>query len=173
MNLCHRPSRTTERTFSSFLSENLNVTGPKAVTCKQAVTKETTAALSLSSLSPVSLVKSLTLHIRAIRVWGCQLSPVTPVTTFHVKPEWIDGSRVEPSNQWPAARKTLPANGFGSVKVPNFLVRDRGFDPQGLEPLSNRMGQHAQNFLVRGKIKENQTIKDINKISGNLKLRGF
>ena len=35
------------------------------------------------------------------------------------------------------------------------------------------MGKHAQNFLARGKIKEIQTIKDINKISGNLKLRGF
>src|ERR1700737_4292402 len=52
----------------------------KPVTGQEPVTQETVASQGKSSLSPVSLVKSLPLYIRAIGVCGCHLSLVTVVT---------------------------------------------------------------------------------------------
>jgi hypothetical protein len=61
-------------------TQTANVTTLLVVTAVIAVTREIIAAQGASSLSPVSPLKSLSLYIRAIRVWGCHPSPVTVVT---------------------------------------------------------------------------------------------
>jgi len=52
----------------------------KLVTFERPVTQDIIATQGKSLLSPVSPVKSIPLHIRAIGVLSCHLSPVTPVT---------------------------------------------------------------------------------------------
>jgi hypothetical protein len=80
MTLCHQPAGASQRQIVMFRTRTLLVTGSEAVTRKEAVTRETIVSQGKSSLSPVSLVESLVLYIRAIRVWGRRLSPVTVVT---------------------------------------------------------------------------------------------
>jgi hypothetical protein len=77
---CHQPAGVRPLQIVTFRTGMSPVTGSEAVTRKTAVTRETIASQGKSSLSPVSPLKSLPLYIRAIRVWGCHLSPVTVVT---------------------------------------------------------------------------------------------
>jgi hypothetical protein len=80
MTACHRPTGVRPLMFPIFRRGISGVTGSKAVTDSKAVTQETIATQGGSSLSPVSPVKSIPPYIRAIGVWSCHLSPVTPVT---------------------------------------------------------------------------------------------
>jgi hypothetical protein len=77
---CHQPTGVEARLLSAFHGGTLVVTGSEVVTHDIAVTRETIGTQARSSLSPVSPLKSLSLHLRAIGVWGCRLSPVTVVT---------------------------------------------------------------------------------------------
>jgi hypothetical protein len=77
---CHQPTGAEPRPLPAIHNRMPAVTGSEVVTCDIAVTCKTVATQGKSSLSPVSPLKSLPLHLRAIRVWGCRLSPVTVVT---------------------------------------------------------------------------------------------
>jgi hypothetical protein len=80
MTLCHH----LQAARVGVPKQNANANGAchhlKLVTSERPVTQETIATQGKSSLSPVSPVKSIPLYIRAIGVWSCHLSPVTPVT---------------------------------------------------------------------------------------------
>jgi hypothetical protein len=113
--------------MAAIQTQTANVTSHALVTPNQPVTPKTVAAQPLSSLSPVSLVKILTIHARdkGLRTTGVTGDVVTLVTKRSVFDRWI------------IVRSRMATGRAGAKSLP-------------IQKGGNRMDWHAQNFSSGG-----------------------